>query len=39
LEEELFKAHQETIMKDLPKLIKNFPESQETLKTLFEIVE
>jgi len=39
LEEELFKSHLETIIKDLPIMIKDFPSSAETLRTLFEIVE
>jgi len=39
LEEELFKAHQETIIRDLPAMIRDFPRSAETLRTLFEIVE
>ena len=39
LEEELFRQHQETIMKGLPELISNYPSSKDTLKTLFEIVE
>jgi len=39
LEEELFKSHQETIIKDLPIMIKDYPNSVETLRTLFEIVE
>ena len=39
LEEELFKAHQDTIIKDLPTMVNEFPRSAETLRTLFEIIE
>ena len=39
LEEQLFKAHQDTIIKDLPVLVADFPRSAETLRTLFEIIE
>ena len=39
LEEELFKAHQETIIKDLPAMIRDYPRSGEILRTLFEIIE
>jgi len=39
LEEELFKAHQDAIIKDLPAMIRDFPRSSESLKTLFEIIE
>ena len=39
LEEELFRQHQETIMKGLSELIASYPSSADTLKTLFEIVE
>ena len=39
LEEELFKAHIDTIIKDLPQMIRDFPRSAETLRTLYEIIE
>ncbi len=39
LEEELFKAHLDTIIKDLPAMIKDFPRSAESLRTLYEIIE
>ena len=39
LEEELFRQHQETIMKGLPDLVMNYPDSKDILRTLFEIVE
>ena len=39
LEEELFKAHQDAIIKDLPTMINDFPRSADTLRTLFEIIE
>lgn len=39
LEDELFKAHQEPIIKDLPQMIRDFPDSGDTLRTFFEIVE
>lgn len=39
LEEELFKSHSDVIIKDVPVLVKDFPQSAETLRTLFEIIQ